>query len=124
VIRVVRAHERRTGTHVELNLENIPEQVAMPLKITVYRLIQEGLNNAYRHAAGAGQQVRVCLENSQLVVEIFDSGPGFEPHPPGAWNGRLGLSGMRERVESLEGLFKIESKSGQGTHITAFLPYA
>lgn len=127
VQRVVRAHERQTGTRVlleeDLAEDSAENQVGLPLKITVYRLIQEGLNNAYRHAGGAGQRVRVSFENKQLLVEISDSGPGFQASQAAGWNGRLGLSGMRERVESLGGLFKIESQIGQGTHIIASLPW-
>jgi signal transduction histidine kinase len=123
VVRVVRSHERRTGTQVELELGALPEQVSLPLKITVYRIIQEALNNAFRHANGAGQKVRVYSQADQLVVEISDTGPGFHPEQTGGWDGHLGLSGMRERVESLGGRFKIESGIGQGTQIFAYLPY-
>jgi signal transduction histidine kinase len=123
VIRVVRSHERRTGTQVVLELENLPEQAAVPVKITVYRLIQEALNNAYRHAGGTGQKVRVYGEGDQLVVEISDKGPGFYPEQVVGWDGHLGLSGMRERVESIGGFFKIDSQSEQGTQVVAYLPY-
>jgi signal transduction histidine kinase len=122
VTRVVRTHERQTGTQVALELDPEIGSVALPLKITVYRLVQEALNNAYRHAGGAGQRVRILAQGDQLVVEVSDSGPGFVSAPGNEWNGRLGLSGMRERVESLGGLFSIESQPGQGTTIRAFLP--
>ena len=122
VVRVVRAHERHTGTAVTLELGTVPEQIGMPLKITVYRLIQEALNNAYRHASSAEQRVRVYCEKEQVVVEITDRGSGFQAEHGGEWDGRLGLSGMRERVESLGGQFKIESEIGQGTRIRAHLP--
>ncbi|MBE0696380.1 MAG: sensor histidine kinase, partial [Anaerolineaceae bacterium] len=123
VTRVVRSHERRTGTKVTLDLDSIPDQVPAPLKITVYRLIQEALNNAFRHAGGVGQYVRIGFDLSQLVVEISDNGPGFHPEQAGIWSGRLGLSGMRERVESIGGFFKIDSQVGMGTRIVARLPY-
>jgi signal transduction histidine kinase len=122
VIRAVRAHERRTGTRVALALEHLPEQAALPLKITVYRLIQEALNNAFRHAGGKEQQVRVWGEEEQLAVEITDQGPGFDPERASGWDGHLGVTGMRERVESLGGQFRIESEIGQGTKILAVLP--
>jgi signal transduction histidine kinase len=119
--RVVRVHEQRTKTKVELCLSNLPEQAPLPVKITMYRLIQEALNNAYRHAAGQGQQVLVVGEGSQLRVEISDRGPGFNGTPSGEWDKYLGLVGMRERVESLGGLFQIQSQPGQGTKIMAHL---
>jgi signal transduction histidine kinase len=122
VVRVVRAHERQTGTQVGLELEPIQALTPLPLKITVYRLIQEGLNNAYRHGKGADQQVHVYTEEDQIVVEISDRGPGFKPEQAREWNGRLGLSGMRERVESLGGQFEIRTEIGKGTMIIAILP--
>ncbi|MBI5352301.1 MAG: sensor histidine kinase [Chloroflexi bacterium] len=122
VQRVVSAHERRTGTHVELILQPIPNSVALSLRITIYRLIQEALNNAYRHAGGIGQRVLVSTKDSQLVIMISDNGAGFDPRQTVSDN-HLGLSGMRERVESLGGWFQIESHPGQGTTIIARLPF-
>lgn len=119
---VVRAHERRSATRVELSLQPVSSEVALPLRITIYRLIQEALNNAYRHAGGEGQRVRVSSEGAQLVVMVSDSGPGFDLVQAAA-SGRLGLSGMRERVESLGGRFQIDSRPGQGTTILARLPF-
>ncbi len=123
VERVVQTHERQTGTQVELELGEIPGETSLPVKITVYRLIQEGLNNAFRHAGGMGQKVRVGCEEDQLVVEVSDSGPGFEASQVAGQEDHLGLSGMRERVESMEGRFSLESHLGQGTKIVARLPY-
>lgn len=121
-VRAVRTHERRTGTSVELELGDLPADGALPLKITLFRLIQEALNNAFRHAGGAGQQVRVFQQGDLLAIEISDRGPGFVPGLAAAGEGRLGLSGMRERVESLGGRFEIHSQVGRGTRVTAYLP--
>jgi signal transduction histidine kinase len=121
VERVVRAHERRTATHVELDIQPLPERVPLPLQITIYRVIQEALNNAFRHAGGIGQRVRVDNQSGQILLIISDDGPGFDERLSTA-SGRLGLNGMRERVESLGGLFKIDSQSGRGTTILVQLP--
>lgn len=122
VIRVVRTHERQTKTEVELYLKAIPDHVALPLKITTYRLIQEALNNAFRHADGAGQKVCVSCENDELHIEVSDTGPGFYLERAEKSEERLGLFGMRERAESLGGQFQIETQIGQGTKMTAVLP--
>lgn len=119
--RVVRSHEKRTGTKVTLIMGDLPEQTSLPIKITVYRLIQEGLNNAYRHAGGAGQEVRVNYKSNQIQVEVSDQGPGFDIKPSIEWDEQLGLAGIRERVESLGGLFTIESKTNEGTKLSARL---
>jgi len=122
VIRAVRAHERRTGSRVTLDVAPLPEQAALPVKITVYRVLQESLNNAFRHAGGANQQIRAFMDGDLLALEISDDGPGFVMQPTMALNGRLGLAGMRERVESLGGRFSVKSEPGKGTQVTARLP--
>ena len=122
ILRVIRSHERRTGTKVSLITDALPEDVALPLKVNVYRLIQEGLNNAYRHAEGLGQEVQIRMSGDYLIVEILDRGPGFDPDQVAGWAGHLGINGMRERVESMGGSFMIESKIQEGTRILASLP--
>ncbi len=121
VIRAVRAHERRTGSRVKLDVATLPEQAALPVKITVYRVIQESLNNAYRHAEGANQRIRAFMDGDFLALEVSDDGPGFVPQPLTTFNGHLGLAGMRERVESLGGMFSVQSELGRGTQVTARL---
>lgn len=122
VQRSVRAHERRTGSQVSLEVGELPDQAPLPVKITSYRIIQEALNNAYRHAGGAGQRVCVSQGGDGLLVEISDQGPGFDIGEVTLKEGRLGLSGMRERVESLGGQLKVEAGPGKGTRVLATLP--
>lgn len=122
VMRAVRAHERRTGTSVGLQLTNLPDVVPLPAKITIYRIIQEALSNAYRHANGADQRVQIEFARNQLNVIVSDQGPGFDDAKVGDGEEHLGLAGMRERVESQGGNFRIESESGHGTRVIAQLP--
>jgi signal transduction histidine kinase len=117
VIRAVRAHERRTGSRVHLEVAPLPEQAALPVKITVYRVLQESLNNAHRHAGGANQQIHVWMEGELLALEVSDDGPGLVDQAKATRNGHLGLLGMRERVESLGGTFSIKGEPGKGTRI-------
>ena len=121
VIRAVRAHERRTGSRVKLDVAPLPEQAALPVKITIYRVIQESLNNSYRHAGGVNQQIRAFMDGDVLALEVSDGGPGFVPQPSATFNGHLGLAGMRERVESLGGTFSVKSEVGKATQVTARL---
>jgi signal transduction histidine kinase len=123
IVRVVRAHEQRTQTKVDLTLSNLPEQASLSIKITLYRFIQEALNNAYRHAAGVGQQVWVSCDQATIAVEVCDQGCGFVSKPD-LQNGteHLGLAGMRERVASMGGQFTLDSTPGRGTRIGALLP--
>jgi len=118
---VVHSHEIRTGTTVNLTLVDLPDQVVSSLKITAYRIVQEALNNAYRHAGGVGQAVQVAFQENELQIEISDRGPGFDRVQFAVGDEHLGLAGMRERVESLGGVFSIESKINMGTKISARL---
>lgn len=122
--RVARTHEKRTRSKVGLNINNLPEQATLAVKITIYRLIQEALNNAYNHAGGIDQQVRATYDKDLLQIEISDKGRGFDVSLPIEWDNHLGLAGMRERVESLGGLFEIQSAINEGTIVSAnlFLP--
>jgi signal transduction histidine kinase len=121
VIRAVRAHERRTSGHVKLDVAPLPEQAALPVKITIYRVIQESLNNSFRHASGTNPQIRAFMDGDYLALEVSDEGPGFVPQPAAIFNGHLGLAGMRERVESLGGTFSVKSEPGKGTQVAARL---
>ncbi len=122
IARAVRSHERRTGTRVDLRLNEVPEHPCQATKITVYRVVQEGLNNAHRHAKGASQRVELRGAGDHIHLWVADEGPGFSPPPPGEWGEHMGLAGMRERVESLGGEFAILSQPGGGTRIFASLP--
>jgi signal transduction histidine kinase len=122
ISRAVRAHRRRTGSSVALEMDGLSEYVSVPVKITVYRIIQEALSNAYRHAGGTGQQVRVDYDGKMISVNVSDEGPGFDQTREEGWEEHLGLIGMRERVESLGGVFEIVSGMGRGTRILARLP--
>ena len=108
----VNEHELRTGTSVTLTLAGqLPEPGASE-KISIYRFVQEGLNNAYRHGRGKDQAVSAGMKGGRLCVEVSDAGPGFDP----ARVEGLGLAGLRERVESIGGQF--ETLTGpQGTRL-------
>jgi signal transduction histidine kinase len=121
VSRAVNAHEQRSHTKVALHLSCVPDKVSLPVKITIYRFVQESLQNAYRHARGLGQQVLVSGMNGQVRIEVSDRGPGFSMEKSFWWDKHLGLVGMRERVESLGGTFLLESEPGQGTKVIANL---
>lgn len=112
----VLAHERRTGTHVALDLSpGLDERPSEALKICVFRFVQESLNNAFRHAGGKDQRVEARREGGDLVL-------GAENGPATALSqgrqGGLGLSGLRERVESLGGRFDFSAEAGSPARTT------
>jgi len=119
--RVIKVQQRRTEMAVTTQFEALPEQAPLPVKIATYRLIQEALSNAHRHAAGREVQVCVTTDGDQLRVEVSDRGPGFAPVATDPID-HLGLAGMRERVESLGGRFEVHTSAGQGTRVIGWLP--
>ncbi len=121
-MRAISSHQRRTQTEVEFDFEGQFTDVALPVKITVYRLVQESLMNGFKHGGARGQTVHMYPDVANLHLEIRDEGPGFELNDSLEYNGRLGLLGMRERVESLGGKFWIDTAPKKGTCIHAVLP--
>ena len=119
--RVIRTHERSTSSKVQLKLEHVPDQGPLPIKITLYRVVQEALSNAFRHGAGAAQQVKLAYMSGELQLVVSDAGPGFDSTGEQSSEEHLGLVGMRERVESLGGIFRIESAVRCGTRISVHL---
>jgi signal transduction histidine kinase len=119
----IRQHEQRTGTAVDATIGALPECISPLYKVCLYRLVQEGLNNAYRHAAGAGQTVQADSNGDEFSIEVADSGPGFSSSNGGAGD-RLGLAGLRNRVEALGGKFSVETQLGSGTRVRASFPVA
>jgi signal transduction histidine kinase len=88
------------------------------VEVAIYRIVQEGLTNAIKHAGGAPVHVSIA-DGKGLTVRVRDEGPGFAPdaHPEG-----FGLIGIRERVELVGGSLRVESAPGAGTTIEASLP--
>lgn len=119
--RAVRDFEHMSGQTVQAEVDQALDKAPLAIKITVYRLLQESLANSLRHAPGSALQVRVQQTEGQVLVEIVDRGPGFDPQAA-ALSGRLGLAFMRERVRLLGGIFEIHSTPGYGTRIRARLP--
>jgi signal transduction histidine kinase len=112
-------HKKNTGTDVIENLDKNARDVPYALKICAYRFVQESLNNAYKHANGAGQKVSL-LCGSEILVEVEDHGPGLVLSKSKAR--RLGLSGMFARVEALGGSLTIDNPVSGGTVLRARFP--
>jgi signal transduction histidine kinase len=105
--RSVQAHKQRTGSAVDLSISAPPDRLSPSAKICIYRFVQEALNNAYRHGGGVGQRVMQTMEGGRIMIEVADSGPGFDPGDVQPTS--LGLAGLRERIESLGGTFDVSS---------------
>jgi two-component system, NarL family, sensor histidine kinase UhpB len=117
--------QRLPATQFSLTIRGDLQSLHESLTLTVYRLIQEGLTNIYKHAAA--RQVDILLERrtsdrtgaDQLILTVTDDGRGMDPL---AGTTGFGLSGMRERVEMAGGTFLLESAPGRGMSFGATLP--
>lgn len=87
------------------------------------RLVREAVTNALKHARPRHVAVACEFTDAQLRLTIPDDGSGFDAaHAPGPETGHLGLTGMRERLQRLDGTLEVRSAPGQGTTITATVP--
>lgn len=110
-------HERKTGRRVARDVAPMPA-AGQPLKIGVYRMLQEALSNVLRHAPAASVHVRASRSNGVIRIECEDDGPGLpESVVPG-----LGMRGMRERVELLGGTLDFACGPREGTRVVATIP--
>ncbi len=117
--------EQHTGLKIKYRGVDIP-QLAEAIAISFYRFTQEALTNVAKHAAASQVAIHLAHEHEVLSVGVRDNGCGFAAvWPPVAVNGThgLGLMGMRERFEAIGGTIQLESTPGQGTTITATIPW-
>ncbi|KUL92765.1 hypothetical protein DK26_27590 [Bosea sp. WAO] len=119
----VTRHEEHTGTRVARDLVNLPKHTPRAIRVCAYRVIQEALNNSYKHAGGRGQRVTARLEGKMLEIAVADSGlaSSSQLHRP-AGSGKLGLRGMESRIKALRGSLAIVRLQNGGTEIRASLP--
>lgn len=117
---------------VEKILAVAEHEVPDPLKITLYRIIQEASSNIIKHAAADRMRVVLKRDQNALHLTIDDNGRGFNPDAlcakcqtctTEACRG-LGLVSMKERVSLSGGHYRLESSPGAGTHIHAWWPHA
>ncbi len=119
--RVVRDYARSCGIEVQLTINNELGDGPLPVKITLFRLLQESLANGFRHGGALKQHIVLGTANDRLEVSVRDDGKGFDPQTTKT-EGHLGVEGMRERVELLGGTFYLWSAVGQGTVVRAEIP--
>ena len=89
------------------------------LEATIYRLVQEALNNAVTHADAQTIRIEVVEREGTVTVVVADDGTGFDPAKR---SDGFGLLGMRERVELAAGTWEVTSQPGEGTSVRAALP--
>jgi signal transduction histidine kinase len=115
---------RSAGLPVELRVLGEPVPLPTGIDLTAYRVVQEALTNAIKHAGAARAVVIVSYEPNEVVLTIEDDGGGAAEAGPelAAFGGGYGLAGMRERVTLYGGLLQAGRRRGGGFAVRARLP--
>jgi signal transduction histidine kinase len=111
---------RDAGQSVDVRVEGEPADVPVGVDLAAYRIVQEALANAAKHAGPAHASVTVRYERGAVEVEVADDGPGTAPAPLGG--GGHGLVGIRERVGLYGGTLDLGPQPDGGFHVRARLP--
>jgi two-component system sensor histidine kinase UhpB len=117
---LVRDWQRRHPS-IALSLrQELPIELGPSITLTIYRVVQEALINALRHAHASCVDIRVQCDAQKIVAMVTDDGVGL----PLDWTrpGHFGLRGLAERVEQLGGTFNIGDHEGHGVKLTAEIP--
>lgn len=122
----VEGFAKRTGVNVKADIATVQERLPIRTEIALFRVLQESLTNVHRHSGAS--EVRVCFQQQleKITLEIQDDGCGIPAErldrlrETSAETG-VGLAGMRERMNELNGKLEIES-DGHGTTMRAIVP--
>jgi signal transduction histidine kinase len=111
---------RTAGLPVELTVEGTPRPLPASIDLSVYRVVQEALTNALKHARATRADVAVCYAAHEITVEVADDGRG--PPPAAARSAGAGTIGMHERVALFDGELWVGPRSQGGYAVRACLP--
>jgi signal transduction histidine kinase len=115
------AFGRSRGIPIACEVDDSVAELSPGTALALYRIGQEALGNAAKHAAPTRVEVRLLRIGGDVVLTVADDGRGFEP---GRGEGRgLGLVNMRERARQLGGTFELDSQPGRGTTVRVALPF-
>ena len=114
-----------TGWEIDFVADQLPGRLAIETETACFRVAQEALTNAARHARATRVAMRLRVEHEQLALSIEDDGCGFDQESVRqrpATRSSLGLISMKERAALAGGRFEIESATGGGTRVLAVFP--
>lgn len=118
---VCSAAARAGGITVSFDEAGPPRTLSSSSLLGLFRVGQQAVTNALRHADAATVQLQLCWSETAVALQVCDDGIGFDVHAPGLPS-QHGLRGMRERMELLGGSFHVESRPGLGTTARAQVP--
>ncbi|HZM17276.1 MAG TPA: ATP-binding protein [Candidatus Krumholzibacteria bacterium] len=118
---LVEGVSQRTGIPIEVEgpLEN---RLPIPVETALYRVVQEAVTNATRHAQPQRVQISIAREASAVTCSVRDDGAGFDTGAVQGANRGLGLVSMRERIHAVGGRLQLHSSPGSGTELVIQIP--
>lgn len=117
IYKLVKTFEQITGIVINIDFCNTPDTLGREIDKVVYRLVQESLTNAFRHGKASNISIIMSLKDCNIIISIWDNGKGASKINEG-----IGLQGMRERLDSVNGSFETITLQS-GFTIRARIPY-
>jgi two-component system, NarL family, sensor histidine kinase UhpB len=117
---LVRDWQRRHPSVVLSLRQQLPQELGPSVTLAIYRVVQEGLINALRHAQASRVDIVVDCDSQRILVTVTDDGRGLSEE----WQrpGHFGLRGLKDRVQQLRGVFSIGAAAGCGVRLSAEIP--
>jgi two-component system sensor histidine kinase DegS len=121
----IRRYQDTYGVRASFEAD-VVSRMSIETEIVIYRIFQEALQNAHKHAPGASISVLLTERHNHIMLIIRDDGPGFDPREVARRAGResWGLTSMRERAELIGAKLVVSSRPGHGTEVSFALPLA
>ena len=118
--------QEHSPLHIRVDIHGEECDLDDAMKITIFRVIQESLNNVIKHAQATHVNIHLYFEEKNVRISVFDNGIGFDRDQVQQRRTNrpsLGLAGMEERTALLGGTVTVQSRPGYGTEIEARIPY-
>jgi signal transduction histidine kinase len=113
--------EARAGVKAQLRIDGDPLQIPQQMEAHLYRIAQEALNNALKHAEATSVTVLLKIEDDEITLTVQDNGKGFDMDQVNELGG-IGLKSMNERAQQLNGILRLQTKPGEGVRVCVGLP--
>jgi signal transduction histidine kinase len=113
---------KRTGLPVTFMAREVPAALSPDVKTNLFRVMQESLQNVFKHAQANEVTVKLSGSSKGIGVSVRDNGKGFDLQDKGARIKGLGLTSMQERARLLGGLLRIHSLPKEGTKVCVWIP--
>ncbi|GAB1443584.1 hypothetical protein MASR2M39_24260 [Ignavibacteriales bacterium] len=113
---------KTTNIQFILDIETVENIFPIGHELTIYRIVQEALNNILKHSGANNASITLARRKKVYLLEIDDDGVGYDSSNPAAQNG-FGLANIINRVNLLNEKLKISAEPGKGTNIKIFIPF-